>query len=769
MLSQKSFMASLPSIAVTCTPKLDPDFRKHPASYSVPEKSPSISYQKNQSHTHLDGNSELRSLDFREALLLIKEGTEIESSYYIPLLQECIEKKSVSKAQIVHDHIMKTGTHEDLFIMTFLINVYAKCGTMDYARKVFDNLPRRNVVSWTTLMTGYVHNSQPELAIQVFQEMLEAGAYPTNYTLGTALNACSSLHSVRLGKQFHAYIIKYQIDFDTSVGNALCSFYSKFCNLGSAIKAFQRISEKNVISWTAVISACGDNGEAARGLKFFTEMLSKDVKPNEFTLTSILSLCCTTLCLGLGAQIHSLSSKLGYESYLPIKNSIMYLYLKCGWVREAQKLFDGMETVSLVTWNAMIAGHAQVMDFVEDDISAYESGCEALNIFLKLNQSRLKPDLFTFSSILTVCSRMVALEQGEQIHAQTIKTGFLTDVVVGTALINMYSKCGSIEKASKAFVEMDTRTMISWTSMITGFSQQGWSQQALQLFEDMRLAGVRPNQITFVGVLSACSQAGMVNEALSYFEMMQKEYKIKPVMDHFACLIDMFVRLGRLKEAFDFIGKMDFEPTEFIWSLLIAGCRSHGNLELGFYAAEQLLKLKPKDAETYVLLLNMYISAGRWKDTSRVRKMMKEEKLGKLQDWSWINIKEKVYSFKPNDKSHFHSADLYTSLENLLQQASSLGYESLETMELTDEDEEENTSSSTAYHSEKLAVAFGLLNTPNATPIRVIKSVFMCRDCHNFTKYISLLTDREIIIRDSKRLHKFVNGRCSCGDFSGLP
>ncbi|KAL4604389.1 hypothetical protein ACB092_10G189900 [Castanea dentata] len=349
-------------------------------------------------------------------------------------------------------------------------------------------------------------------------------------------------------------------------------------------------------------------------------MLTEDIIPNEFTLTRVLSLCCTMQSLGVGAQIHSLSFKVGYMSSLPIKNSIMYLYLKCGCISEAEKLFDKTETSSLVTWNAMISGHAQMMDFAEDDLSAYRSGCEALNIFFNLNQSGMKPDLFTFSSILTVCSRLVAIEQGEQIHAQIIKSGFLSEVVVSTALINMYNKCGSIEKATKAFVEMDTRTMILWTPMITGFSQHGQSQQALQLFEDMRLTGVRPNQITFVGVLSACSHAGMVKEALSYFEMMQKVFIIKPVMDHFACLIDMFVRLGRLNEAFDFIKKNDFEPNEFIWSLLMAGCRSHGNFELGFYAAEQLLKLRPKDAETHVLVLNMYLSAGRWKDVSSVRK-----------------------------------------------------------------------------------------------------------------------------------------------------
>ncbi|XP_040366636.1 pentatricopeptide repeat-containing protein At2g22070 isoform X3 [Rosa chinensis] len=617
-------------------------------------------------------------------------------------------------------------------------------------------------------MSGYVHNSRPELSIRVFLEMLEAGAYPTNYTLGIVLNASSTLYSIELGKQLHAYSIKYQIDFDTSIGNSLCSLYSKCGNLESAFKAFKKIKEKNVISWTSAISACGDNGDASKGLAFFTEMLSEGIEPNEYTLTSALSLCCTMLSLGAGIQIHSLVIKLGYELNLPVRNAIMYLYLKCGMVNEARKLFNGMEAMSLITWNAMIAGHAQIIDLAEDDLSAYQSGTEALNIFLKLNRSGVKPDLFTFSSILTVCSSMVALEQGEQVHAQSIKSGFLSDIVVATALVNMYNKCGSIEKASKVFIEMSTRTLISWTSMIAGFAQHGRTQQALQLFEDMRIAGVRPNQVTFVSVLSACSHAGMVNEALGYFESMKKDYRIKPVMDHYACLIDMFVRLGRLDEAFGLVKKMDFEPNEFIWSTLVAGCRTHGNLDRGFYAAERLLKLKPKDTETYVMLLNMYISVERWKDVSRVRKMMKEEKLGKLEEWSWITIKDKVHSFKPNDKSHPQSEDVQKYVESLTDQVKSLGYKAVESLELTDEDAETTLFSSTSFHSEKLAIAFGLLNTPNAAPIRVIKNISMCRDCHNFVKFISLLTSREIIIRDSKCLHKFVNGKCSCGDFGAL-
>lgn len=755
-------MASVPwAAAAACT--LETKSRQQPSSSfaTLKDKNHTVSYQRSGSTIiQLNGNSEpLRSLGFQEALSVLTEGAKVQTSTYVSLLQECINRKSLSNAKIIHAHIVKTGSHQDFFVMTFLVNVYGKCGNMEEARKVFDNLPRINVVSWTSLISGYVQNSQPELAIHVFLDMLEAGNYPTNVTLGTALTACSSLESIRLGKQIHAYLVKYQTEDDTSVGNSLCSLYSTCGSLNSAIKAFNRIREKNVMSWTTVIGACGENGEAVKGLRFFAKMLSEGIQPNEFTLTSISSVCITMLSIHVGAQVHSLGIKLGYASNLRVRNSIMYLYLKCGLFDEAQKLFDGMSHVNLVTWNAMIAGHAQMMDLVKDDLSAHNSGTEALNIFSKLNSSGMKPDLYTFSSILTVCSGLVALEQGEQIHALTLKTGFLSDVVVGTALVNMYKKCGRIERASRGFVEMSTRTLISWTSMITGFANHGQSQQALQLFEDMLLAGVRPNQVTFVGVLAACSSAGMVHEALGYFEMMQKEYKIKPVMDHFMCLIDMFVRLGCIEEAFDFIKKMDFEPNEVIWSVLIAGCRRQGNLELGFYAAEQLLKLKPKDPESYAMLLDIFVSAGRWEDVIVVKNLMREEKLSETHDWSWIRIKDKVYSFQPNDGLHPQSAEMFKVLDGLLEKAKGFGYKQQESFDLTDGE------SASVYHSEQLAIAFGLLNTPTVSPILVIKRTTMCKDCHNFIKIITSLTAREIIVRDSKRLHKFVNGRCTCGDF----
>lgn len=776
-------MASLPSLAIKATlHKLDPDPRKlpptslplekslaHQRSPPTPESSSeSLAYERSPLTSENNSDALPQPLDVQKALDILREGSRVESALYVPLLQQCIDDRSLPDAEIIHAHVIKTGTHRDLFVSTALVNAYMKCGSPGHARKLFDKLPHRNIVTWTALITGYVHNSQPDRAVEVFVQLLEAGVYPTNYTLGAVLSACCALYSIELGEQVHGYMIKYGIESNTSMGNSLCSLYSKCGSLESAVKAFQRIPDKNVISWTTVISACGDLGDAELGLRLFVEMLSENVELNEYTLTSALSLCCEVRDLSLGKQVHSFCIKFGCESNVPVKNSIMYLYLKCGEINEARRLFDEMETVNLITWNAMIAGHAQMMNSAKDDVTAHHSGTEALRMFLKLNQSGMKPDLFSFSSILSVCSGLVALEQGEQIHAQTIKTGFLSDVVVNSALVNMYNKCGCAEKATKAFVEMSRRTMISWTSMITGYSQHGRSREAILLFEDMRLAGVRPNQVTFVGVLSACSHAGMVDEAEYYFNMMKNEYGIKPVMDHYACMVDMFVRLGRLEDAFIFVKKMDFEPNEIIWSILIAGCRSHGNMELGFYAAERLLELRPKGIETYVLLLNMYISAERWQDVSRVRKLMKDEKIGFLRDRSWISIKDKIYFFRADDRSHAQSAEMYELLESLLEKAKGLGYVPYKSVDISDDEDEEKKFGSTTHHSERLAIAFGLINVAEGASVRVVKNITMCRDCHSSVKYFSVLTKREIIVRDSKRLHKFADGQCSCGDFGAL-
>ncbi|KAH7518223.1 hypothetical protein FEM48_Zijuj09G0148700 [Ziziphus jujuba var. spinosa] len=459
--------SSLPSVAVNGTLKLDSDFRKQPSSFLPTDKSSNVSYQRSYVATHLDGTSEPKSLDFREALCMMKENSTVESTYYVSLLQECIDKNSAAEAQMVHAHIIKTGSHGDLFVSTFLVNVYVKCGTMENARKVFDNLPSRNVVAWTTLMTGYVHNLKPELAIQVFLEMLKAGTYPTNYTLGIALNACTSLHSIKVGEQIHAYIIKYRIDFDTSIGNSLCTLYAKCRDLESSVKAFMKIREKNVISWTGIISACGDNGEAARGLQFFTEMLSEDVEPNEFTLTSVLSLCCVMLTLGVGTQ-----------------------------VKEAQTLFEGMETVSLITWNAMIAGYAQMMDLEGNDLSAYQM-MSSLRCIAK------HPAISLIESSTT-------LNELKQIHTQLLVNSLLNDnhllgqFVASIALHNP----NNLYYSNHVLSQCPNPTLFTFNSMIRAYSKSSTPHKSFHFFKRILRSddNLSPDNYTFNFLVRTCAQ-----------------------------------------------------------------------------------------------------------------------------------------------------------------------------------------------------------------------------------------------------------------------
>ncbi|ERN18065.1 hypothetical protein AMTR_s00046p00214930 [Amborella trichopoda] len=398
-------MASLPCpVFANNILAAEPGLRNGASYLPSPEKAAaSLSYQRYPTTTTvMEKTTSFQQLHFSEALSILCEDHKVDSSIYAALLQECIRKKSLSDAQAVQAHMIKSGFHEHVFLSTFLVNVYSKCGHTDHARKVFDSMSRRNIVSWTSLMTGYAHNSQFEQAVNLFCELLEIGCYPTNYTFGAVLSACTSLGYLDFGKQIHGYILKYKIGSDTSIGNALCSLYSKSGDVKSAQKIFEGIPDKNVISWTTIISSAVDNGESELGLRLFVEMLMAAVEPNDFTLTSVLSACCVILDLGLAKQIHSFSIKTGLESNLPVTNSVMYTYLKCSRLEEARHLFNSMETMSLITWNAMIAGHAQLMDLSSDGLEANSNGVEALKIYLKLNRSTMKPDLYSFSSILSI-------------------------------------------------------------------------------------------------------------------------------------------------------------------------------------------------------------------------------------------------------------------------------------------------------------------------------------------------------------------------------
>eukprot|EP01018_Ginkgo_biloba_P010381 Gb_31374 [translate_table: standard] len=685
---------------------------------------------------------------FKEDLGILPREIRVNSSTYSFLLQECVNMKALAQGKTIHAHMIKCGFELDTVLRNHLVNTYAKCQSVFDACQVFDNMSERDVVSWTTLIAGYAQNGYGEEALILFCNMCEAGITPNSFTYGSILTACASLGDLEQGKQVHAHVMKYGLDSDTCVGNALCTMFAKCESMEYALQVFDKMPEKNVISWTAMIARYVEIGDGEEAFKFYCLMRLAGVKPNHYTFTSVLSACGCLAVMEKGKQVHAHAVKTGFESVVSVENSLIDMYAKCGSIEHARQVFDRMHKRNLVSWNGMIAGYTQAR-YSYKDFNFFCHGEEALKLLSKMQREGMKLDFFTFASVLTACASLAALEQGKQIHTHVIKTGLESDVSVASALVTMYAKVGSIEGAHTVFSQMTERNVVSWTAMITGYAQHGKAKDALQLFEEMKLAGVKANHITFIGVLFACSHVGLVHEGQRYYNSMIKDHGIMPSMDHYACMVDLFGRAGHLDEAVRIINKMAFEPGALVWRTLLGACRIHGNIDLAKHAAECLLELEPEDDATYVLLSNVYAAAGKWDDVVKVRKMMKDRGVIKEQGRSWIVVKNKVHTFVVRDKSHPETEKIYAKLDKLIVQLEEAGYVPNTNFVLHDV-EEEQKELFLSYHSEKLAIAFGVINTPHGMPIRIVKNLRVCGDCHNFIKFISKIVGRKIVVKKAK-------------------
>eukprot|EP01018_Ginkgo_biloba_P000473 Gb_25129 [translate_table: standard] len=673
------------------------------------------------------------------------------------VLTACSSPEYLEHGKQVYTLIIKTEHVSDVCVGSALVDMYAKCGKIADARKVFDKMPERNVVSWTGMITRYAQDEDGEEALQLFQEMQLAGVKSDRFSLASVLCACANLEALDQGKQVHAEIIKIGIESDVYLGSVLVDMYGKCAkgdSMGDARKLFDRMRQRNVVTWTAIIAGYSENSvQCEEAIKLFDKMERAGIKPNHFTFASVLKACASLGDLEHGKQIYTQIIKTGFESDICVGNALVTMYAKCGNIEDARKEFDKMLERNVVSWNAMVVGYAQ-----------NGHGEEAYKLFCQTQQEGMKIDEFTFASILSACASIAALDQGMQVHARILKTGFELDICVGNALVSMYARCGSIEDSCKAFRKMTERNVISWTAIIIGYAQHGQGREALQHFEQMCMLGVKPNHITFIGVLSACSHVGLVEEGHHFFVSMTRDYGIMPRLEHYACMVDLLGRAGRLDEAETFINEMPFKPDALIWRTLLGACKIHGNTELGQRAAQSLLELEPQEPSTYVLLSNIYAAAGRWDAVAMVRKTMKDRQLTKEAGCSWIEIKNRVHTFFVRDRSHPLTEEIYAKLDELTLQMKDTGYVPDTDFVLHDV-EEEQKEQFLCHHSEKLAIAFGLIVTTPGTPLRIFKNLRVCGDCHTATKCISKIVEREIVVRDANRFHHFKDGLCSCGDY----
>ncbi|XP_057842698.2 pentatricopeptide repeat-containing protein At1g15510, chloroplastic isoform X1 [Cryptomeria japonica] len=641
----------------------------------------------------------------KEALhiLLTLYNAPTNFSIYIQLLQTCISKKALLEGKQIHSHInernFEFATCKPL--QNTLIRMYDKCGSLVDARQVFDQMNERDGFSWNIIISAYQRHGYPHEALTMFHRMQPTGVWPDQFTYPSILKVCAEIRDLEQGMDFHQSILERGFLSDDVVANALVDMYAKCGNIYKAREVFEKIAQKNVVSWTAMISGYVQNGFCDKALETFKQMQSAGVKPNSMTFASVLPACGKIGAFKQGTDIHQIIMERGFFSDVVVTNALIHMYAKCGSIHKARHLFDKMCQKNVVSWTAMIAGYAQngvldealrlfkempkrnviswnamiagyahngivakAMEIFKDmqlagvkpnstTFASILPACAkmgvlgqgytqngfveiALEAFKQMLLAGVKPASTTFTSILSACAKMGALGQGAVIHKSIIEEGISSEVEIANALVDMYCKCGSIYRARGLFDQIPQKNVVSWTAMITGYAQNGFSKDALKLFELMKQSRTYPDHVSFACVLLACNHAGLVDEGCKYFNCITDSYCITPTIDHYVCMVDLLGRAGYLEATLNFIIKMPIKPVAVVWTCLLRVCRAHKNISLGVFTATLLFELDSKNPATYVLLSNIYAEVGKWGEVQKVRRLMKDKGIKKIPGCSWI-------------------------------------------------------------------------------------------------------------------------------------
>lgn len=577
------------------------------------------------------------------------------------VLQACADRAGVDLGKQFHSLVIRAGFEGDSRIGNCLIDFYSKCCLISEARKVFSRMEKPDLVSFTSMIVGFCKNHLFESAVSLLDKMRWLGFDPNEHTITSILTSCVSV----LGEQIHSYMIKTLLHQSIYSATALIEFYSRRNSIEKAKMVFDKLEARNVVTWSTMISCFLQNGLVADALELFCEMTYSGIKPNEYTFATVIGACSFfSEPITLGLQLHCLIIKLNLGSDDRIFNSLLTMYARNGMVEELSRVFDKIQDPDIVSWCAVISGYSQ------NGLSEKSAG-----LLCVMHRKGVKPNEFAFSSALASCANLALLDQGRLFHSLGLKLGWDFDICVGNALVNMYAKSGSIYDARLAFDGMPGHDVMSWNTLIHGYAQHGHGVEALRVFDEMVESGcVKPNHATFVGVLSACNHVGYLEEALWYFRAMDSHYSVPPSLSHYACIVDMMGRAGRLNEAAQIIDKMPFEPDSVIWKSLLGSCAVHKNLELGKIAAMRAIELSPKDSANYILISNLHAAFGEWEKAEQMRKMMEENGVKKDAGWSWIEICSEVHAFTARDRSHPRTEAIYNQLDELIKELKEDGY-----------------------------------------------------------------------------------------------
>ncbi|XP_062108314.1 pentatricopeptide repeat-containing protein At4g14820 [Humulus lupulus] len=612
-----------------------------------------------------------------------KEGVGVDRFSFPAILKAASKASASFEGMEIHGLASKLGFCSDPFVETGLVRMYAGCGRVMEARLVFDKMSRRDVVAWSIMIDGYCQSGLFDKVFVLYEEMKNSNFEPDGMILSTILSACGRAGNLSYGKAIHDFIIENNVAVDSRLQSSLVAMYASCGSMDLAKKMFSMMSPKNLVVSTAMISG----------------------------------------------------------------------YSKLGQLQDARLIFDQMVEKDLVAWSSMISAYAE-SDWPQ----------EALRLFNEMQQSGISPDHVTMLSVISACAHLGALDKANWIHIYVDRMGLGCTLSVNNALIDMYAKCGNLGRAREVFEKMPRKNVISWTSMINACAMHGDAFSALSFFNKMKERNVAPNGVTFVGLLYACSHAGLVEEGRKFFASMIGEYNIAPKHEHYGCMVDLFGRANLLREALEIVETMPMAPNVVIWGSLMAACRVYGECELGEFAAKRLLEMEPDHDGALVVLSNIYAKERRWDDVGKVRNLMKNSGIFKERGFSRIELNNEVHEFLMADKRHKHTDEIYDNLSRVVSELKLVGYVPNTSSVLVDLEEEEKKEV-VLWHSEKLALSFGLLSKSKDSCIRIVKNLRICEDCHTFMKMSSKVYEREIVARDRTRFHHFKDGLCSCKDF----
>ncbi|XP_009599817.1 pentatricopeptide repeat-containing protein At1g74630 [Nicotiana tomentosiformis] len=634
----------------------------------------------------------------------------------LSLLSNC---RTLRNLKQIHAFVYKSGLETDPLISAkiLLISAVQISDAIDYARRLFIHNPNPDVFMYNSLIRGESESDSPNNSVSSFARMLrESYSPPDSFSFAFALKAAANLRCLKTGFQLHCQAMVRGLDTHLFVGTTLVSMYGECGFVVFARKVFDEMNEPNVVAWNAIITAYFRGNDLSGADRLFGLIPCRD---------------------------------------LTTWNVMLAGHTKAGDLERAKGLFLRMPSRDDVSWSTMIVGFARNGYFDE-----------ALWVFRELVGSGNRSNEVSLTGVLSACAQAGAFEFGKILHAFIEKMGFAWISSVNNALLDTYSKCGNVLMARLVFERMPgKKSIVSWTSMIAGLAMQGYGEEAIKLFHKMEESGTRPDEITFISILYACSHAGLLERGHEIFSKMTGIYNIEPTIEHYGCMVDLYGRAGQLHKAYNFVVQMPVPPNAIIWRTLLGACSFFGDIELAEQVKKRLSELDPDNSGDHVLLSNIYAVAGKWKDVDTVRRLMAEKNMKKTPGWSMIEVDKVMYSFVAGDKLNDITEEAYNKLSEITLKLKVEGGYVPEVGSVLHDIEEEEKEDTLSKHSEKLAVAFGMARLCKGRTIRIVKNLRVCKDCHSFMKSISKVYELDIVVRDRSRFHSFKEGSCSCRDY----